>query len=224
MLYSRSLLVTYFVCNSVYTLTPNSWFISPLSPFVTVVCFLYLWVYFVNKFMHACVLAASAVSDSLWPYGPQPARLLCPWNSPSENTGVDHHALFQGIFPTQGSNPGLLCLLRWQAGSLPLAPPGKPINTFFSLFLKILHVSDIICYLSFSAWLISLRMIIPRSICVSFFLWLSNNPLCVFYIFFIHSSVYWVKGQTSLITLAHEIDFWGNGYLKHRTTNHPLIL
>ena len=35
------------------------------------------------------------------------------------------HALLQGIFPTQGSNPHLLCLLHWQAGSLPLAPPGK---------------------------------------------------------------------------------------------------
>ena len=36
------------------------------------------------------------------------------------------HALLQGIFPTQGSNPCLLHLLHWQAGSLPLAPPGKP--------------------------------------------------------------------------------------------------
>ena len=36
------------------------------------------------------------------------------------------HALLKGIFPTQGSNPCLLCLLNWQAGSLPLAPPGKP--------------------------------------------------------------------------------------------------
>ena len=30
------------------------------------------------------------------------------------------------IFQTQGSNPHLLCLLHWQAGSLPLAP-GKPV-------------------------------------------------------------------------------------------------
>ena len=29
-----------------------------------------------------------------------------------------------GIFPTQGSNSNLFCLLHWQAGSLP--PPGKP--------------------------------------------------------------------------------------------------
>ena len=36
------------------------------------------------------------------------------------------HALLQGIFPTQGLNTRLLCLLHWQAGSLPLAPPGKP--------------------------------------------------------------------------------------------------
>ena len=30
-----------------------------------------------------------------------------------------------GIFPTQGSNPHLLCILYWQVGSLPLVPPGK---------------------------------------------------------------------------------------------------
>ena len=43
-----------------------------------------------------------------------------------KNTGVGCHALLQGIFPTQGSNPSLLCLLHWQEGSLPLVPPGKP--------------------------------------------------------------------------------------------------
>ena len=31
----------------------------------------------------------------------------CPWDSPGKNTGVGCHALLQGIFPTQGSNPGL---------------------------------------------------------------------------------------------------------------------
>ena len=30
------------------------------------------------------------------------------WNSPGENTGLGSHFLFQGIFPTQESNPGLL--------------------------------------------------------------------------------------------------------------------
>ena len=48
------------------------------------------------------------------------------------------HALLQGIFPTQGWNPSLLHLLYWHEGSLPLAPPGKPLlqtytPTVFSL-------------------------------------------------------------------------------------------
>ena len=34
--------------------------------------------------------------------------LLCPWDSPSKNTGAVCHALFQGIFLTQGLNPSLL--------------------------------------------------------------------------------------------------------------------
>ena len=36
------------------------------------------------------------------------------------------HALLQGIFPTQGWNPGLLCLLHWQALSLLLSHQGSP--------------------------------------------------------------------------------------------------
>ena len=46
------------------------------------------------------------------------------------------HALLQGIFPTQGLNPHLLCLLHWQTDSLLLAPPGKPIKQLYSNFLK----------------------------------------------------------------------------------------
>ena len=33
--------------------------------------------------------------------------LFLNWNSPGQNTGVDSLSLLQGIFPTQGSNPGL---------------------------------------------------------------------------------------------------------------------
>ena len=58
-------------------------------------------------------------------HGLWPAMLLCPWDSPGKNTGVDCHALLQQIFPTQGSNLCLLRLLHWQAGSLTVAPPGK---------------------------------------------------------------------------------------------------
>ena len=45
----------------------------------------------------------SVVSDSLWPHG-----LYSPWKSPGQNTGVSSLSLLRGIFPTQGSSPGLL--------------------------------------------------------------------------------------------------------------------
>ena len=53
-------------------------------------------------------------------------KLFRPWDSPGKSTGVGGHALLQGIFLTQGLNLHLLCLLPWQAVSLPPAPPGKP--------------------------------------------------------------------------------------------------
>ena len=42
----------------------------------------------------------SVESDSLWLYNL--------WNSPGQNTGVGSLSLLQGMFPTQGWNPGLL--------------------------------------------------------------------------------------------------------------------
>ena len=59
-----------------------------------------------------------------------PHRLYSPWNSPGQNTGVGSCSLLQGIFPTQGWNPGLLhCRqilyqLRYQ---------GNPIYTLNSI-------------------------------------------------------------------------------------------
>ena len=55
-----------------------------------------------------------------------PPGSTCPWDFPGKNTGVGCHALLQGISSIQGSNLHLLYLLHRQAGSLPLAPPGKP--------------------------------------------------------------------------------------------------
>ena len=57
--------------------------------------------------MGLCVLVAQLCPALLQPRGLQPSRLLWPWNSPGKNTGVDSHSLLQGIFLTQGSNPGL---------------------------------------------------------------------------------------------------------------------
>ena len=64
------------------------------------------------------------MSNSLLSHGLQPTRLLCPWNSPGKNTGVGNHFLLQGIFPTQGMDPGLLhcrqilCCLSHQGNHL----------------------------------------------------------------------------------------------------------
>ena len=62
----------------------------------------------------------SVASDSLWP--PQTGTHLAPLSVefPRKNTRVLCHAFLQGIFPTQGWNPLLLCHLHWQADSLPL--------------------------------------------------------------------------------------------------------
>ena len=76
--------------------------------------------------MHVCACqVSSAMSNSA---GPWTVTCLAPlsMDAPGKNTGVGCHALLPGIFRTQGSNLHLLCLLRWQAGSLPLVPPEKP--------------------------------------------------------------------------------------------------
>ena len=68
-------------------------------------------------------LVAYVVSDSLQSHVLLFPRLLCPWNSPGKSTGVSFHALLQGIFSTQGSNPGhLRCRqILWATNE----PPGK---------------------------------------------------------------------------------------------------
>ena len=49
-------------------------------------------------------VSPSVMSNSLR----QPPGLYCVWNSPGKNTGLSFHSLLQEIFPTQGSNLGLL--------------------------------------------------------------------------------------------------------------------
>ena len=103
---------------------------------------------FIDTSLRVCfqilfVLSHSVVSSSLRPHGLQPARLLHPWDSPGKSTGMGCHFLLQEIFPTQGSNPHLPCLLlcrqilyllsHW--GSLPRKPLNSPRAKTLSLFL-----------------------------------------------------------------------------------------
>ena len=68
-----------------------------------------------------CVCLCARSFSHIWLFAtPWTAGLLCPWGFPSKNTRVGCHFLLQGIFLTKGSNLYLLCLLHWQADSLPL--------------------------------------------------------------------------------------------------------
>ena len=51
------------------------------------------------------------------------------WVAISPPGDLPNSGILQGIFATQGWHLHRLCLLYWQAGSLPLAPPGKPSVT-----------------------------------------------------------------------------------------------
>ena len=72
------------------------------------------------KSLHSCLTLCDPMDCS-------PPGSSLQGDSPSKNTGPGCHALLQGIFLNQGSNPHLLHFLHQQVGSLPLAPPGKPV-------------------------------------------------------------------------------------------------
>ena len=53
---------------------------------------------------------------------------VTPWTVAHQVPLPVEFSLLQGIFPTQGSDLHLLCLLHWQADSLPLVPPGTTLK------------------------------------------------------------------------------------------------
>ena len=73
-----------------------------------------------------CVPSRLAMSNSLWPVGLQPTRLLCPWYFSDKNTGMGCHFLLQEIFPTQGLEPASPVFTALQADYLLTEPSGKP--------------------------------------------------------------------------------------------------
>ena len=89
--------------SEIYTLGPQS------IP-ITLNCLIWLGLprCMCAKSLYSCpilrCLVAQLCPTLLTPYGLQPARLLCPWDSPGKNTGAGCHAFLQEIFPTQGLN------------------------------------------------------------------------------------------------------------------------
>ena len=70
----------------------------------------------------------SVVSDSLGPHWLQPARLLCPWDSPGKNTRVGCHSLSRGSsWPRDQTD--VSCLSSTAGRFFTSEPPGKPLNT-----------------------------------------------------------------------------------------------
>ena len=60
---------------------------------------------FLKNYVHVC--SVIRLCPTVQPHRVQPAMLLCPWNFPGKSTGAGCHFLLQGIFLTQGLNPGL---------------------------------------------------------------------------------------------------------------------
>ena len=72
----------------------------------------------------------SVMSVSVQLYGLEPARLLCPWDSPGKNIAVPSS---RGSSQPRDQTHVSYIYLHWQVGSLPLVPPGKPRWSMFSL-------------------------------------------------------------------------------------------
>ena len=102
----------------------------------------------VNPMYNACSILnwlCVVVSNSLRPHGAQSVRLLCPWDSPGKNIGVGCHILLQGIFPIQGSNPGLL---HCRQILYCLSHQGSPYSlSKFQLYNSVINYSHhVLCY------------------------------------------------------------------------------
>ena len=106
----------------------------------------------VSLIPHSLAIAFLVKSQShVWLFRDLSARLLCPWDFPSKNTGMSCHFLFQGVFQTQELNP---CLLPWLGVSLLLKHPVCVCLCvclcLCVFFFNIPRVTDTVTYLSFS--------------------------------------------------------------------------
>ena len=73
-----------------------------------------------------CVFSPSVGSDSLWPHGLYPARLLCLWGFSRQEYWGGLPCPPPGDLPNPGIEPRSLIL---QVDSLPSEPPGKPMKS-----------------------------------------------------------------------------------------------
>ena len=124
-----------------------------------------------------CIVLSHSVSDSLQPHGLQPTRLFCPWGFPGKNTGVGFHALLQGIFPTQGSNPGLLHCRQILYQLSYKGSPKKHICVYnhFAVYLKLQNIVIQYCNSVFCNSI--LHQNIQTQALRGFFFWRSSSSI-----------------------------------------------
>ena len=100
------------------------------------------------------VFIAQSCSTLCDPMDTEPARLLCPWDSPGKNTGMGSHSLLQGIFPIQRSNPGLLhCrhITAWATTIIKVY--GSTQSPFPWCGVGLPHVTQVVLLKDFIPWL-----------------------------------------------------------------------
>ena len=127
-----------------------------------------------KRLFHCCLVTKSCLT-LLIPHGLQPARLLCPWDSPGKNTGVGSHSLLQRIFQTQASCIARRFFTVWAAREAPKIRMKVSFQEFY------LH--GIIHCLPFGIGFFSVSKIpltfVQVALCIkSSFLLLSNIPWC----------------------------------------------
>ena len=99
-------------------------------------------------------------------------RLLCPWDSPGKDIRVGCHTCLQGIFPTRGSNPGLL-YCRWILYHL--SHQGSPLLILFTYyddnFYKYLQMHWCICIYMLKIQLVAETLILWPPHAKSWLIW-----------------------------------------------------
>ena len=83
------------------------------------------------------------MSDSVWPYGWQPARLLCPWGSPGKTPGAGCCALLPGAFRTEVSNWHLLMSPATAGGFFTTSATWEALRR--ECYVRMLHLYSRFC-------------------------------------------------------------------------------
>ena len=102
---STAFLLSSICINEILTLFPSTTSITVLKELIFTKFKMHIWNSLIKYLV--VVLVAQSCLTLCDPMDCSLTKLLCPWNSPGKNTGVDSHSLLQEIFLTQGSNLGL---------------------------------------------------------------------------------------------------------------------